>query len=418
MCGLFSVIPTSPVTAFFAQRLRFLFRCLAKENDSRGGHSWGMWSYDFEPYKGLGNVGDDPQALCLFTDAWKPKRMGWIAGHTRFGTHGGRVVENSHPFTHDRLTLAHNGVVTVNIKDAEVNQHVVDSGQLCIAISKFGIKEALKATTGMIGLLFSDTKTRKFYAYRANQVLSIAKLDWGYVISSDKRHLEDALNFCGFFDYAIESLPENMVSAPWYPDFEPYEVKSGGLSYSKWDSKDYDWQSYGGYRDTGYKAGSSYGKGSTSYGTKPYVPPSTSTPAYTGKQQVYRDGHWQDADSTPTLGFKTEPNVKPLLVKGTGVAEDGASLPDMTALDLDTLDLGTIPSCGKHGALHSFTNKQGIIRDYNESGPCDNCGSGLDTEGGFYFDPEMPDLPLEMCSECLEDMHIQGYQNCRTFSEN
>ena len=421
MCGLFAIVPVMPVSAEFAQRLRFLFKALAKSNDSRGGHSWGMWSYDWEPYKGLGSIGDDPEALCLFTDLWKPKRLGWIAGHTRFGTHGGRTVNNSHPFTHGKLTLAHNGVVTVNIKDAEVQAHVVDSGQLCIGISKYGLEAAIGKTSGMIGLLFSNNQTRQFYAYRSDQVLHIAKCPWGYAISSDKKHLKDSLEFCGFFDAEISSLEENMVSAPWYETFVPFEVKSAGRPTYSYQSN-YDWRSY--QDKSGY--GTYQGKGG-------------STSKWDKSKTVWKDGRWQSTEEA--YGTKAS-NVAPLVSNAAEKAAAGITRPEATApihpeaekKASDTQELPTVAAefldrleaeevgevevktTGKHGALHSFRGKNGIVRLYSANGPCDNCGGTLDEEGGFFFDQELPDMPLEFCSECLEDMQIQGYQNHRVAS--
>lgn len=375
MCGLFAVIPTIVVKDTLAIRLRFLVRSLGLENDSRGGHSWGLWSYDYEPTKGLGDISDSWKSVYEFTDKlWKPKKMGWLAGHTRYGTHGAKVVENSHPFQHNGFTLAHNGVVTVNIEDAEVQAHVVDSGQLCIAISKFGLEEAIGATSGSIGLLFNDTENRIF-AYRSNQVLHIAKCSWGYVISSDKKHLRNALEFAGFFDYELEALPESTVSAPWYPDFEPYEVKA---KVNSWGGNK-DWTSYRS-EYSGY-AGS-----------------------YTGKILPH----------TPALpGLISDADIK----AKWGISES-RPLPDAppihTDLDAELREVVPVKSIhGLHGAMHFWPNKIGIVREFNINGPCDYCGNCLDEQGGFFFDQELPDDPLEFCSECLDFFEQDGVPNNR-----
>jgi len=383
MCGLFAVVPTIPVSEVLATKLRFLFRLLAKENDRRGGHSWGVWSHDFQPFKGLGNASDDLEALVMFTECWKPKRLGWIAGHTRYGTHGAKTVENSHPFQHGNLTLAHNGIVTVNVDDDEVQAHVVDSGQLCIAISKFGMEEALGKTNGMIGLLFNDAETNKFCAYRADQILHMAKCPWGYAISSDKNHLKDALDFAGFFDAEISAFNEFEVSAPWYEGFQPTTIKSGGLISRK--ASTYDWTAYResstGFGFGGYKSNTDYAS------------------------SVYRNGKWVPEDKTP-LPFAQEYRDAVKLVKGNQES--------LESQDLDALEKGH--SHGLHGALHEFIADNGVVTYYHEDGPCDNCGSFLDAEGGFYFDAELPQLPLSFCSACLEDMHEDGFTNFRVFS--
>lgn len=383
MCGLFAVIPTIPVTEALATKLRMLYRLLANQNDSRGGHSWGMWSYDYTPAKGLGKITDDLKELCEYTDLWKPKKHGWIAGHTRYGTHGAKSVENSHPFQHENLTLAHNGVVTVDLDDKEVQAHVVDSGQLCIAISKFGMEKALGATTGMIGLLFNLESDNRLMAYRADQMLHFAVCPWGYAISSDKDHLKKALDFSGFFDAEIAPFTEYEVSAPWYEDFKPYTVKSGGVVSKKyassgfgWGRDDYDWQSYRSQAHTPSLMNRDLGT------------------------QVYREGKWQSATETP-LPYAREYKNAIKLVKGT------SDVPEA---------LEELEPYGVHGALHTHTTRAGVINIYTTQGNCDNCGGELDQDGGFYFDPELPDLPLSFCADCLEDMEIEGFKNYRTYS--
>jgi hypothetical protein len=267
----------------------------------------------------------------------------------------------------------------------------VDSGQLCIAISKFGIQEAISKTSGSIGLLFEDSQ-QKLYAYRSDQILHIAELSWGYVISSDKKHLEESLEFAGFFDFQINPLAESMVSAPWYADFTPIEVKSSGRS--SYSGKSYNWKDY----DT---SPLTYG-----YASKTY-------PAYTAPSLGL--GLVSDAQSKVKYGIvqatkPTKENIK-ATIDNLEKTLEGANA------DIDDTEIVPYKSNhGVHGAMHFYQNKHNIVREYNVNGPCDYCGSTLDQDGGFFFDMEVPDCPQEFCSDCLEMFDGEGYINTKKMS--
>ena len=420
MCGLFAVIPTTSISADLALKLRFLIRTLAVQNDSRGGHSWGMWTPAYLPYKGLGRMSDNLDSLTYFSDLWKPKKGDWIAGHTRFGTHGARTAENSHPYVHGSLTLAHNGVVSVKVDDAEVKAHPVDSGQLCIAISKYGMEEALKNTTGQMGLLFSDAN-RKLFAYRSDQVLHFAACEWGYAVSSDKNHLRFSMDFCGFQDATIADFTESMVSAPWYEDFEPFKVKTGGLT--KYTAPAWNSGYYGGAR--GWEGDDDYSGYPTSTGAR-----------------IYKDGGWQTvpagsakSNSIPgkTTGPVSDYEIKLAngIIKTVAGAEKGGTL-SRAELDgvLDAMDRGEVPAQAdldkmglvtplkvmdqfKKEPLRLFTDPNGKEYTFDPSASCDNCEAACDEDGGFFFDQEVPNIPLCFCKKCLEDLKIRGFVSVR-----
>lgn len=231
MCGLFSIMPCGEQSPEMISRLRLLFMFLGILNDTRGGHSWGMWSRDGGVKRGLLKIGSQGAAhLAEYTSNWMPLSGGWICGHTRFATVGERTAENSHPYVFPDLTLAHNGVVTVT--GIEGNRHSVDSGQigqiLEQTIAKMPgdpfqeqFKEAIRNVTGSCGLLITRPNG-ELWAYESSQDLHIAYAHWGYAISSDDAHLKAALELAGLEYHSIKPIGDGKLIAPWYgiADFE------------------------------------------------------------------------------------------------------------------------------------------------------------------------------------------------------
>lgn len=249
MCGIFSIMPCGNLDAETQLKLKLLFIHLAVFNDSRGGHSWGVWGQRQERVAGLHHIGTTgAEQLRAFVNEWKPEINGnWIGGHTRFGTAGERSVVNSHPFEQPNITLAHNGVLTVH-GTIEGTKHVVDSGQLCQYLNqtidrnpdlpfeeqfKLGIADA----SGSIGLLMSRPNG-ELYAYASSQELNIAYASWGYAISSDDRHLEAALKLAGLEYFGVEAISEGMLMAPWY-NMEDFHAPARVSYYKQRSWRDY-----------------------------------------------------------------------------------------------------------------------------------------------------------------------------------
>lgn len=109
MCGIFGW-NLKEGTLSNAKR-KILYDLLAAQNDTRGGHSWGVCTVDRATKTpalehGLGALFDARFEKAL---PWKSDVM---FAHTRFATHGDKTVSNAHPFHVGKIIGAHNGVLS------------------------------------------------------------------------------------------------------------------------------------------------------------------------------------------------------------------------------------------------------------------------------------------------------------------
>lgn len=415
MCGLLAVIPTVDVNDTTATEIRMLVRLLGLKNDARGGHSWGIWSEQFLPWRGLGEMAEEGvNQLVSYTNQWIPRKDNWIAGHTRFGTHGKNTVENAHPFEEGEFTLAHNGVINVESKDAYVNAHPVDSGNLARNIALLGIKEGIASASGMLGLLFNGAD-RRLIAYRSNQVLAYAQTDWGYVVSSDKTHLADCLALVGMDVVGkIMEFTSETLQAPWYPDFVEEKAPSAGANrWSDWDAlyptEAGSWSEY--HKGNSYGGSSGFGK---SYGHNNITPHKTGGASVTINTPVRKKIKSLAADDAAPEGHseqavyryydydnevaKWNPEVGFWKIYKAGDVGFAASL---TAYFEQAEADGT--------ARYNFaTQSFELISDYLGL-PCEMCSTHyMDESARFWTDPDSY-RDYEVCGHCLDGLPLGYY---------
>lgn len=251
MCGLFAVVPLGSLNRRKREQLRQLFLWLGALNDARGGHSWGVWGRDAKIQKGLGCFTNNIKGLNKMVRSWRCEQGSWMAGHTRFGTHGKNTIPNAHPFKHDNLTLAHNGVLDVYAK-VEGKIPEVDSAHLALYLSQQlkankdksfeeVFTDSIGAAAGSIGLLMSD-EVGNLRAYASCQELHYAVASWGYAVSSSKFHLANALEAAGLDYESITPVPEDTLIAPWYSGYE--EVYAPAMLYRKAHTPRKTWMDY------------------------------------------------------------------------------------------------------------------------------------------------------------------------------
>lgn len=75
-------------------------------------------------------------------------------GHNRYATMGEVNARNAHPFTHGKITLAHNGTLRNQSLLPESNRFKVDSENICYAIDKLGIKDVVPLLDGAFALIW------------------------------------------------------------------------------------------------------------------------------------------------------------------------------------------------------------------------------------------------------------------------
>jgi len=197
MCGLYGFYRTGCSKAERA----VIATILALENDTRGGDSWGYWTPEGEIKKGLGHM-----AISMPGPMFAKYKT--LLAHTRFATQGSVIESNSHPFTFDTVTGAHNGVI-YNSWELDMvyddRMAVVDSEHLIEHIAK-GLP--LDEIEGYGAVVYTDTRTPgDVYMGRfCGGQLALARLKkGGFVWSSDDHHLREALVMAGL-EYTMVKL--------------------------------------------------------------------------------------------------------------------------------------------------------------------------------------------------------------------
>ena len=215
MCGLSGIVITQP-KLIPMELVKTIFSLLMEENDDRGGHSWGAWGSKMAPVRGLGKYSTNRAPLHAWLKDFRFVEKGptFLFGHTRYGTHGSRTIENSHPFVEGNITLAHNGVVDVEGYTTE--DHAVDSARIAIALTQKGYVGGMACVMGMCSLLLSVDGQP--LVYRHDQVLNYAQFPWGSAISSTFMDLElTVVKRLGLEPVGgVLSVPENTFCQPGF----------------------------------------------------------------------------------------------------------------------------------------------------------------------------------------------------------
>lgn len=184
MCGLFGVVVT---TTKADRRHALALRTLAHFNQKRGSHSYGLWNSKGLLLKQAKDIKSHGLEHVLEIGKTMTKQNDWVMGHTRQATSGAVEDDNAHPFVMDGITLAHNGVVTVD--GYTDKDHPVDSARILMASLNHGWVKGMSKVSGSCGLIV--TAEEDVYLYRHNQTLCYAQTSWGLLVSSDIDHLRE-----------------------------------------------------------------------------------------------------------------------------------------------------------------------------------------------------------------------------------
>jgi predicted glutamine amidotransferase len=85
-------------------------------------------------------------------------------GHGRFATVGSVTAKNAHPFTHEHITLVHNGTISFGVDEYMKKVGTDnDSHGLCVSIAEQGLVNALKEVVGAYAIIAHDALQKKVF---------------------------------------------------------------------------------------------------------------------------------------------------------------------------------------------------------------------------------------------------------------
>ena len=86
------------------------------------------------------------------------KRPFCMIGHNRWATKGGINDANAHPFTHDHITMVHNGTLRDQTILPEHKRFEVDSDNVAYALANWGAEKTIQNLNGAFTLVWHDAK--------------------------------------------------------------------------------------------------------------------------------------------------------------------------------------------------------------------------------------------------------------------
>lgn len=189
MCGIFGAITNSDKLNRKPVDIGAL-RALAMANRERGKEALGFFDSTESIYK----KADDPIDVLQEGECsdWMDRAEGeawFIVGHTRYGTRGQNIDENSHPFKYGNVIGAHNGII-----DAP-NNYTVDSEYAIDMLdqAKSDYQKALEDDWGYWTLAWYDNRLGELFVSMYDNTCGIAKHKGVWYFSSDPDHLSVAL---------------------------------------------------------------------------------------------------------------------------------------------------------------------------------------------------------------------------------
>ena len=183
MCGITGIARLDETSA--TDQDREIFLQLVQCGAVRGTHGTGLLNvFDNGSSKTL-KIGGSPESLLsapefhkFWTDGIKGK-VRFMVGHNRYGTTGDRTTDSAHPFRHGTITMVHNGTLDTDLSLPDYKKYKVDSEALCYSISKIGIVDTIKKTSGAYALVFYDSKEKTLNFLRNNdRPLALCFEEW------------------------------------------------------------------------------------------------------------------------------------------------------------------------------------------------------------------------------------------------
>jgi len=171
MCGIVGVFNTTNLD--ITSKIKFFSEALLVDS-LRGHDSTGVFVVD-KNQKDISifkRAMDAPDFLAMnqyLSIKAAMRTANFIVGHNRAATQGALTHHNSHPFSHGKIVMVHNGTLTNHKSLKGGKSFSVDSEAFTYAMDVVGEKETLETVKGAFAVVWYNTDTGKLYMARNDE---------------------------------------------------------------------------------------------------------------------------------------------------------------------------------------------------------------------------------------------------------